>query len=171
VWVYTGVQRPPFAETPGAGQESVWDYPRPPKLVADPRRIVVMSSDLLVADSREAYRILETAGPPTFYIPPSDVQVQFLRLFPDSSVCEWKGTAKYWTVETSASAHEAIGWSYPIAQAPYDAISKYFSFYPGRVSCFVNGEQVRPQPGYFYGGWITDEIVGPWKGDPGTEWW
>jgi uncharacterized protein (DUF427 family) len=171
MWVYNGDERPPFAEIPRPGQESVWDYPRPPKLVADYRRIVIQDGDLLIADSRECCRVLETAGPPTFYIPPRDVHVELLKPFPGTSICEWKGAAKYWTLETCTSAPEAVGWSYPMAQAPYGAISEYFAFYPGRVECFVNSERVRPQPGYFYGGWITNEIVGPWKGDRGTEWW
>jgi uncharacterized protein (DUF427 family) len=171
MWVYTGDKRPSFAETPATGQESVWDYPRPPKLVADHRRIVVQRGDLLIADSRENYRILETAGPPTFYIPPRNVRVELLKPLPGTSICEWKGAAQYWTIETATPARVAIAWSYPSAQAPYDTISEYFSFYPGRIECLVDGERVRPQPGYFYGGWITSEIVGPWKGDPGTEWW
>jgi len=91
--------------------------------------------------------------------------------FPGASVCEWKGTAKYWSLKTSEPAREAISWSYPTAQSPYELISGYFSFYPRRVECFVDNQRVRPQPGYFYGGWITDEIVGPWKGAPGTESW
>jgi uncharacterized protein (DUF427 family) len=171
MWAYTGQKRPPFAATPGPGQESVWDYPRPPKLVADHRRVIVRSGALLIAGSIETYRVLETAGPPTFYIPPRDVHAALLKHYPGTSLCEWKGEAKYWALETSASPRQAIGWSYPRAQDPYGSISNYFSFYPGRVECFVDGERVRPQPGYFYGGWITNEIVGPWKGEPGTEWW
>jgi uncharacterized protein (DUF427 family) len=171
MWQYTGDKRPPFADTPAPGQESVWDYPRPPTLVADHRRIVVQRGDLLIADSRETYRVLETAGPPTFYIPPQDVHAELLKPFPGTSICEWKGAAEYWTLETLISPREAIGWSYPAAHDPYGAIANYFSFYPGRVDCFVDGGRVRPQPGYFYGGWITNEIVGPWKGEPGTEGW
>ncbi len=171
MWVYTGQKRPPFAITPRLGQESVWDYPRPPKLIAEQRRIVVRRGDLLIADSRESYRILETAAPPTFYIPPRDVHVELLQPFPGTSICEWKGAAKYWTLAMPISGRQAIGWSYPKARPPYGAIADFFSFYPGRVECFVDGERVRPQPGYFYGGWITDEIVGPWKGEPGTEGW
>ncbi len=171
MWEYTGHRRPPFAATPESGQESVWDYPRPPKLVADHRRIVVQCGDLPIADSRETYRVLETAGPPTFYIPPGDVHAELLKPFPGTSICEWKGAAQYWTLATSIAPREAIAWSYPRAQAPYGAIANYFSFYPGRVDCCVDGERVRPQPGYFYGGWITNEIVGPWKGEPGTEGW
>ena len=169
MWVYTGDKRPSFGETPATGQESVWDYPRPPKLLADHRRIVVQRGDLLIANSRENYRILETAGPPTFYIPPRNVRVELLKPLAGTSICEWKGAAQYWAIETSTA--EAIAWSYLRAQAPYDTISGYFSFYPGRIECFVDDERVRPQPGYFYGGWITDEIVGPWKGEPGTESW
>ena len=117
MWTYIGQKRPPFAITPGLGQESVWDYPRPPKLIADQRRIVVRRGDLLIADSRETYRILETAAPPTFYIPPRDVHVELLQPFPGTSICEWKGAAKYWTLAMPISARQAIGWSYPKAQA------------------------------------------------------
>ena len=171
MWRYTGQKRPPFALTPRPGQESVWDYPRPPKLLSDSRRVVVRHGDLLIADSRETYRVLETAGPPTFYIPPRDAHVELLQPFSGTSICEWKGAARYWIMAAATAGREAIGWSYPKAQAPYGAIDNYFSFYPGRVECFVDGELVRPQPGYFYGGWITDEIIGPWKGEPGTEGW
>ena len=123
MWLYTGDKRPPFAETPGPGQESVWDYPQPPKLVADHRRIAVGRNDLLIADSRETYRILETAGPPTFYISPRDVHVELLKPFPGTSICEWKGAAKYWALETSTPARQVIAWSYPSAQALYGSIS------------------------------------------------
>lgn len=171
MWKYTGRSRPQFAQSPLAGQESVWDYPRPPKLVADRRRVVVRAGDLILADSIEAYRVLETAGPPTFYVPPKDVRAELLQPFPGASVCEWKGTAKYWSLKTPGSSAEAIGWTYLAARPPYETISGYFSFYPGRLECFVDSERVRPQPGRFYGGWVTDEIVGPWKGEPGTENW
>lgn len=171
MWEYTGGERPPFAIAPGADQESVWDYPRPPKLVADRRQIIVRAGAMVIADSHDTFRVLETAGPPTFYIPPRDVRAELLQPFAGSSVCEWKGTAKYWALKSSTPAQQAVGWSYPTARSPYDSISGYFSFYPGRVECFVDAQRVRPQPGYFYGGWITDEIVGPWKGEPGTERW
>jgi uncharacterized protein (DUF427 family) len=170
-WEYTGQKRPSFAETPGVGQESVWDYPRPPKLVADRRRVIVRFQAMPVAASNETYRVLETAGPPTFYIPPKDVRLELLQSFPGASICEWKGAAKYWAIKTSTPPREAVGWSYLTAQPPYEIIAGYFSFYPGRLECFVDNERVRPQPGFFYGGWVTDEIVGPWKGEPGTESW
>ncbi|HWH76745.1 MAG TPA: DUF427 domain-containing protein, partial [Candidatus Binatus sp.] len=165
------LSRPPFAEAPGPSEESVWDYPRPPRLVADKRRVVIRLGDILIADSQETFRVLETAGPPTFYLPTKDVRCEWLQPGSGVSVCEWKGTAKYWTLESSAPNHEAVAWSYPIARAPYELLSGYYSFYPGRVECFVNDQRVRPQPGSFYGGWMTDEIVGPWKGEPGTESW
>lgn len=171
MWKYTGRQRPPFAETPGPGEESVWDYPRPPRIVVDPRRVVVRAGAVTLAESVDAYRVLETASPPTFYIPQRDVRVELLQLYPGASVCEWKGTASYWRVKAATPSREAIGWSYPTAQAPYELLSDAYSFYPGRVECFVDRQRVRPQPGLFYGGWVTDEIVGPWKGDPGTESW
>jgi uncharacterized protein (DUF427 family) len=171
MWKYTGGKRPPFAATPRPGQESVWDYPRPPKLVGDKRRVVVRFAATTIADSVETYRVLETASPPTFYIPARDVRVELLQAFPGGSVCGWKGTAKYWAWKASSPPHEALGWSYPTARPPYELISGYFSFYPGRVECFVGNERVRPQSGHFYGGWVTDEIVGPWKGERGTESW
>ncbi len=138
MWEYTGRKRPPFADAPGPGQESVWDYPRPPKLVPDKRHIVVQSAGLIIADSRESFRILETAGPPTFYLAPKDVRSDLLKPFRGASVCEWKGRAKYWTLITSAPPHQAVGWSYPTAQPPYELIAGYFSFYPGRIECFVD---------------------------------
>lgn len=171
MWEYTGGKRPPFAETPAPGQESVWDYPRPPKLVADKRRVAVRWGELTIAHSVETYRVLETAGPPAFYIPRRDVRVELLQPFPGASVCEWKGTAQYWGLATAPPSREAVGWCYPTPQTPYEPIAGYFSFYPGRVECFVENERVRPQPGCFYGGWVTGEIVGPWKGEPGTEIW
>ncbi len=171
MWEYTGTKRPPFAQPPGPGQESVWDYPRPPKLVPDRRCIIVRAGDRTIADSVESYRVLETAGPPTFYIPPKDVDVEWLQPLPGISVCEWKGAASYWCLEASARTNEAVAWAYPAARPPYEVISGYLSFYPGRLACFVDHERVRPQPGLFYGGWVTDEIVGPWKGEPGTDTW
>lgn len=170
MWKYLGRERPPFAELPGAGQESVWDYPRPPKLASDTRRVIVRSGDLLIADSSENHRVLETAAPPTFYLPPHRVRMERLKAISRTSICEWKGVARYWILQAGSSM-EPVAWSYPAACPPYAAISEYVSFYPGRIECFLDGERVRPQPGYFYGGWITDEIVGPWKGAPGTESW
>jgi uncharacterized protein (DUF427 family) len=171
VWQYRGQERPPFAKEPRPGQESVWDYPRPPAIVVDQRRVEVRLGDLVIVDSRQNYRILETASPPTFYIPPQRVRMELLEPCAGISVCEWKGVARYWTLKNHPSSLQSVGWSYPNPSLPFEAIAGYFSFYPARVECFVDGERVRPQPGEFYGGWVTSEIVGPFKGEPGTLQW
>jgi uncharacterized protein (DUF427 family) len=171
VWQYRGQERPAFAEEPRPGQESVWDYPRPPAVVVEPRQVEVRLGDLVIADSRQNYRILETASPPTFYIPPQSVRKQLLELSRESSVCEWKGVAQYWALINPPRSQQSIAWSYPSPNRPFEAIAGYFSFYPAVVECFVDGERVRAQPGEFYGGWVTGEIVGPFKGEPGTGHW
>lgn len=171
MWEYRGQKRPPFATKPGAGQESVWDYPRPPAIVADERRVEVRLGALVIADSRPNYRILETASPPTFYISPRDVRAQLLEPCSGMSVCEWKGVARYWRLRKPPGLPQSIGWNYPNPNPPFAAIAGYFSFYPALVECFVDGERARPQPGEFYGGWVTSEIVGPFKGDPGSQHW
>ena len=168
MWQYTGNERPPFAEEPGPGRESVWDYPRPPALVVADREVFVKDGETVLAHSSRCVRVLETASPPTWYIPPEDVNMDALVSVPGSSFCEWKGAAAYWGL---ASSGEMVGWNYPEPSERFAAIRGYFSFYPGRVACFVDGERVRPQPGQFYGGWVTDEIVGPMKGEPGTGHW
>lgn len=171
MWEYRGQMRPPFAEKPASGQESVWDYPRPPAILVDERHVEVRWGDLVLADSHQNYRILETASPPTFYISPSNVRVQLLEVCPETSVCEWKGVACYWALRNLPGPPRSIGWSYPRPNPPFAAIAGYFSFYPALVECFVDSERVRPQPGAFYGGWVTSEIVGPFKGDPGSQHW
>jgi len=171
VWQYRGQERPAFAEEPGPGQESVWDYPRPPAIVVDQRCVEVRLGDLIIADSRQNYRILETASPPTFYIPARDVRVQLLEPCPGISVCEWKGVARYWGLRDRSRSPQAVGWSYPSPTRRFEAIAGYFSFYPALVACFVDGEPVRAQPGEFYGGWVTSEIVGPFKGSVDTRHW
>ncbi|NJN84869.1 MAG: DUF427 domain-containing protein [Caldilineaceae bacterium] len=171
MWQYRGQSRPHFAEEPGVGQESVWDYPRPPRLAPDTRHIQVRAGDRVLADSRRTIRVLETASPPTFYIPPEDVTIALLRPAPGASVCEWKGAARYWALFEGPTAAAEIGWSYPNPTDGFAAIAGFFSFYPSRVLCTVNGEVVNAQPGGFYGGWVTGEIVGPFKGKPGTGHW
>ena len=168
LWNYTGTERPKFAAAPGPGQESVWDYPRPPAIVDESRHVEVFDGDRRIASTRSAIRVLETASPPTFYLPPDSVEPGVLDAVAGASFCEWKGTARYWSLE---GQQEPIAWSYPSPSAAYARLRDYVSFYPGRVRCFVDGERVRPQPGGFYGGWITDEIVGPVKGEPGTGHW
>ena len=168
-WTNTGDQRPPFAVEPGPGQESVWDYPRPPRIDPDRRRVVVGEVDDPLAETTGAVRILETASPPTFYLPPDDVRVGRLVGADGRSFCEWKGEARYWAF--SEAPGDPVGWTYPTPLPEFAAIAGWFAFYPGRVECRVDGEVVRPQAGGFYGGWVTDEIVGPHKGEPGTGGW
>jgi uncharacterized protein (DUF427 family) len=169
-WRYSGLERPSFATTPGAGQESVWDYPRPPLLDDEPREVVVRAGDVLIGRSVRCLRVLETASPPTVYLPPEDVDFTRLEPVSGSSRCEWKGEARYWTVVAPGRRLERVGWSYSAPFAEFAALKDFVSFYPGR-ECYVLGTRVLPQPGGFYGGWITPEIVGPFKGEPGTEGW
>ncbi len=168
-WTNTGQTRPSFAVEPEPGQESVWDYPRPPAVVADDRRVVVGDPGDPLASTSSALRVLETAGAPTFYLPPGDVRRDRLVEVPGTSLCEWKGRARYWALVDDPG--EVIGWDYPEPFDDYRQLAGYLSFYPGRIHCTVAGEVVRPQPGGFYGGWVTDEIVGPIKGEPGTGGW
>ena len=170
MWTYRGQKRPDFATVPESGQESVWDYPRPPKLAPDERMVEVNYIGHVVASSNRTYRVLETASPPSFYIPPHDVNWELLSSTPTSSVCEWKGAAKYWAL-TSNPKLGVVGWCYPEPKPAFEKISNYISFYPSALACYVAGERVLAQPGQFYGGWITNEIVGPFKGSPGTEHW
>ncbi len=168
-WSNTGRSRPPFAQAPGPGQESVWDYPRPPALVPDDRHVVVGPDDDPLASTRAAMRVLETASPPTFYLPPDDVDMDRLVVVPGSSMCEWKGQARYWAL--AGKPDQVIAWDYPDPFPEFERLTGHLAFYPGRIRCTVDDEVVRPQPGSFYGGWITDEIVGPVKGEPGTGGW
>lgn len=170
-WKFTGGDRPSFAIEPGPGQESVWDYPRPPALVNDQRRVIVSAGDFVIAETTSTVRVLETASPPTVYIPQADVNFDHLVQAAGQSFCEWKGSATYWSVQTPQQLIKNAGWSYASPSERFKQIDGYLSFYPGKVSCFVDGELVRPQAGDFYGGWVTDEIVGPFKGDPGTGGW
>ena len=170
MWKYTGKDRPSFAVVPGAGQESVWDYPRPPALVPDSRLVEVRFGDIVLASSKRTHRVLETASPPTFYLPADDVHADLLVAVPGQSFCEWKGAAKYWGIAARPDLGP-VGWSYPAPTPAFEVLQGAFSFYPGRVACFVDEERVQPQPGGFYGGWITEEIVGPVKGEPGTGHW
>ena len=173
MWQYTGVERPPFAEAPAPGQESVWDYPRPPRLEPDAREIVVRVGEVEIVRTRHALRMLETASPPTIYLPFADAVPGVLVATPRAgrSSCEWKGSAMYWSVVLGNTRLDAVAWSYPEPYAPYEALRDCFSLYPGRVACFVDGERVVAQDGGFYGGWVTSEIRGPWKGGPGTGSW
>lgn len=172
LWNYTGSRRPDFAVPPREGQESVWDYPRPPKTVADDRLVTVAVDGVEIARTTRAIRVLETASPPTFYLPRSDVRSELLQRASGGSFCEWKGQATYWTVVVPEHPPRAkVAWSYEHPFQPFEAIKGYLAFYPSLVDCYVGGLKVQPQPGGFYGGWITPEIVGPFKGDAGSQGW
>lgn len=159
-------------ETPGSGQESVWDYPRPPRLERSERRIRVEAGGVTLADTSAALRLLETSHPPGWYLPPADVRMDLLESVGGQSFCEWKGIARYFDVVVEGRRFAQAVWSYPEPTGSYAALAGYLSFYPGRVdACFVDDERVTPQAGQFYGGWITRDVVGPFKGGPGTHGW
>lgn len=172
-WRYRGDVRPPFADTPTAAQESVWDYPRPPRIEADARHIRVMHGTETLADTRAALRVLETASPPTFYLPPDDVNLALLEASTQSTLCEWKGVGR--AFDLIASRHgaslSAVAWAYFDVFPEFEAIRGFFAFYPAKVRCMVDGAVVQPQHGGYYGGWVTEEIAGPFKGEAGTEAW
>ncbi|MGI9288397.1 MAG: DUF427 domain-containing protein [Pseudomonadales bacterium] len=170
MWQYRGDKRPPFADRPAIGQESVWDYPRPPRLEPFHRGVEVRCNDTVIARASGGYRVLETASPPSFYLASNDIDWSQLIKVSGSSLCEWKGLAAYWAL-TSEPESDAVAWSYSDPHRKFAALHNHISFYPGRVACYVDGERVRPQAGKFYGGWITNELVGPFKGEPGSEHW
>jgi uncharacterized protein (DUF427 family) len=170
-WRYRGQSRPAGAVMPGPGQESVWDYPRPPVIVADTRCIEVRLDGVLIADTRAALRVLETANPPTFYLPSAALCCDCLRPERERTFCEWKGQARYYSLCIGERSVNHAAWSYPAPYAGFLAIRNYLAFYPDRMECYVDGERARAQAGGFYGGWTTDEIVGPFKGEPGTSGW
>lgn len=170
MWKHRGQQRPAFAEQPGPGQESVWDYPRPPVLAPEKREVEVLQQEQRLAFTRHAVRILETASPPTVYLPPDAIDMSRLQRVPGQSFCEWKGAAQYWGLRDNPRA-PPIGWSYPAPTTAFAGIRNWLSFYPGRITCLLGGERVQAQDGGFYGGWVTHDIVGPWKGASGTGGW
>jgi len=129
-----------------AGQESVWDYPRPPRLELSPKHLKIIFNGVIIADTKSSYRVLETSHPPVYYLPPQDIKMEYLQATAEKSFCEWKGLA--------------------------EAIKNYLAFYPAKMTaCYADGELVQPQPGNFYGGWITSDVVGPFKGAPNSWGW
>ncbi len=157
---------------PGPGQESVWDYPRPPRLEATSKHIQVIFNGTIIADTRRGKRVLETSHPPTYYIPFEDVKMEYLLPTSRSTFCEWKGGAAYFTVAVGERRAENAAWCYPNPTSSFADIKDYVTFYPAQMeACYVDGEQVIPQPGNYYGGWVTSDVVGPFKGEPGTMGW
>ena len=157
---------------PGPGQESVWDYPRPPRVEQIARHIQVVFDGVVIADTRRSKRVLETSHPPTYYIPPEDVRADCLQSSPRQSWCEWKGEAQYYSIVTSNKTAPDAAWTYLEPRPGFETIRGHIAFYPSRMeACYVDGERVRSQAGDFYGGWITNDVVGPFKGGPGTATW
>ncbi|QDG49469.1 DUF427 domain-containing protein [Persicimonas caeni] len=152
-------------EESGRPAESVWDYPRPPRLEQSRRRITVEFGGEVIAETDRALRILETSHPPTYYIPPEDVRMEFLERSKRSTFCEWKGHAAYYHVDVDGEHAENAAWTYPSPAPAFDDLTDYVAFYPGKMDrCTVDGEEVAAQEGGFYGGWITSDIEGPFKG-------
>lgn len=162
----------PQPQAPGPGQESVWDYPRPPRVEASDRHIHVIFNGELIAETRRALRVLETSHPPVYYIPLEDVRGDALAPSRQSTFCEFKGAARYYDIRVGDRTARDAAWYYPQPSPGYEALRNAIAFYPGKMdACFVDEEQAHAQAGDFYGGWITSEIVGPFKGEPGTQGW
>lgn len=157
---------------PQPGQESVWDYPRPPRLEATTKQIQILFNGIVIAETNQAYRVLETSHPPVYYIPPQDIQMAYLQPASGSTWCEWKGEAIYYTLQVQEKTAPKAAWTYPRPTSGFVAMKDYVAFYAQPMDrCTVDGEVVRPQPGGFYGGWITHDVVGPFKGEPGSMGW
>lgn len=157
---------------PGPGQESVWDYPRPPRVEDSTRHLQVWLNGVLLAETRRAKRVLETSHPPTWYIPPEDVKLEHLRENEEASWCEWKGLTHYYDAEVDGVRVSSAAWFYQQPTRMFEELRHHVAFYPHLMeACYVDGERVTPQPGGFYGGWITKDVAGPFKGGPGTAGW
>lgn len=157
---------------PGPGEESVWDYPRPPSVERSKRRVKVILGDTVVAESDRALKVREKSSPPTYYVPEEDVRMDLLVPSDNASYCEWKGAAAYFDIMVGGRTARNAAWWYPNPKEHYHVLDGHIAFYAGRVdAAYLDDEKVTPQPGDFYGGWITREIVGPFKGAPGTLRW
>lgn len=163
---------PARPDKPRAGQESVWDYPRPPRLEPTPRRIRALLGSVTLCDSTRALRVLETSHPPVYYVPPADVRMDLLRPGRGGSFCEWKGAAAYFDAEVEGRVVEQVAWTYPEPTRPFAALKDHLAFYLPKLDAgYVDDARAEPQPGGFYGGWITPDVVGPFKGGLGTSGW
>ncbi len=164
--------RPANIVAPGPGQESVWDYPRPPRLDDVRDTVQVEHAGVVIGKTTRALRVAETSSPPCYYIPPDDIDWHHVEPTSGRSMCEWKGTAAYFSIRVGPSRVERAAWSYPTPYEEYADLRNYLAFYANRVDrCTVGGAVVVPQPGEFYGGWVTPNLVGPFKGSPGSQGW
>jgi uncharacterized protein (DUF427 family) len=156
----------------GPGQESVWDYPRPPRLERTTRRIRVEFAGRTIVDTTGAWRVLETSHPPGYYVPPDAFPAGALIPSASRSFCEWKGVAAYYTIRVGEREAPDAAWTYPEPVPAFAPMAGYVAVYPAAMDrCLVDDEVVLPQPGGFYGGWITSDVAGPFKGGPGTGGW
>jgi uncharacterized protein (DUF427 family) len=155
-----------------SSRESVWSYPRPPRVEPVSRRLRVVFNGINIADTMLGQRMLETSHPPVYYFPAKDVRMEHFAAASATSFCEWKGTARYFDVRVDSKRVNRAAWAYPDPTPEFIAIKDYIAFYGHLMdACFVGDELARPQPGSFYGGWITNSIIGPFKGEPGTAGW
>jgi len=165
----------PSPIVPGPGQESVWDYPRPPRVEPTGAHLVVVHAGTVIAETRRALRVLETSQAPAYYLPAADVDLSLLRATTARTFCEWKGFASYADVVVGAQdtvVAPAAAWTYLRPVPAYAELVDHWAFFPQRVDrCTVDDEVVRPMDGGVYGGWVTDAVVGPIKGGPGTAHW
>jgi uncharacterized protein (DUF427 family) len=156
----------------GPGQESVWDYPRPPRLERVPERLRIVFEGETIADTTRGWRVLETSHPPSYYLPPDAFRAGALVPAGGGSLCEWKGRAVYFDVVGASRRASRVAWAYPHPTEPFAALSDHVAVYAGPMdACYVGEERVTPQPGGFYGGWVTRRVAGPFKGEPGTQGW
>lgn len=162
----------PTPAKPKEGEESVWGYPRPPKIEDFNGHIRIIFNGIIIADTRIAKRVLETSHPPVYYIPPEDVKTEMLSPADNHSFCEWKGHADYYHLNAADKQVRYACWYYPEPVPKFASLKNYMAFYAQKMDeCYVNDELVIPQPGKFYGGWITKNIVGPFKGEEGSDGW
>jgi uncharacterized protein (DUF427 family) len=152
--------------------ESVWDYPRPPRLERTTALLEVVLGGEVIASTTDGWRVLETSHPPTYYLPPESFRAGVLRPVAGSSVCEWKGVASYFDLVVGSRVAPRAAWAYPDPTTEFGALAGAVAVMAGQVdACRVDGEEVTPQPGGFYGGWITSQVTGPFKGVPGSMGW
>jgi uncharacterized protein (DUF427 family) len=157
---------------PGPGQESVWDYPRPPRLERTGRRLRVVHRGRTIVDTTQGWRVLETSHPPVYYLPVADTDGSLLRPARGTSFCEFKGLATYYDLVLGGEVTQHVAWAYALPSRSFEPIAHHLAFYASRVDeCYVDDERVLAQAGDFYGGWITRDIVGPFKGATGTWGW
>jgi uncharacterized protein (DUF427 family) len=152
-------------------RENVQSYPRPPALEPVPLRVVILLGGQVIADTMRALRVLETHHAPTYYLPPDDISAE-LRPVKGHSFCEWKGAARYFDVIAGNAAARRAAWAYDDPTPQFRALTSYVAFYAGLMeACYVGSERAIPQPGDFYGGWVTANLDGIPKGARGTEHW